>query len=269
MSSAVGTPSAGQWMKVRRVLTAALPLVLSACLEPTPGYQAQDSDATSGTGGTSTADTTGTDDGGSNPTGTSSEPGGGSGDGGTTSAGGTSSAGTQTSGTDGGSSEATNTGSGTGHTGAHLIFVTSATYAADFGELETADDFCQTHADTAGLSGTFVALLSSSTVAARDRVTVDGTIVNMTGQVIAVDHADLWDGTIENAVTYDEYGVDLPGVAWTGTLADGSIGQTCLGWSSIAHADDGSQGNVRNTDSTWVEGPDGCFKLKRFYCISQ
>jgi len=258
MNSAVGPLGARQCIAVRAALALAFPLLHAGCLEPAPGYQGE---GTTGASATGSGGTTAPGDGGSGATGTSSETTGNS------AHGGTSSGDTATSAT--GSSGTGSSGTGTGNAGEHLIFVTSGTYAADFGGLTAADDLCQTHADGAGLSGTFVALLSSATVAAKDRVAVSGTIVNLTGQIVAVDQADLWDGTLQNAVTYDEHGVDLPGVTWTGTLADGSIGQTCQDWTSIAHADASTQGNIRTTDSTWVEGPESCFKLKRFYCISQ
>jgi hypothetical protein len=245
----------------------AVALALSGCLEQTPGYQGTDSAGTGGTGKTTAPDSDGT-----SATHTSSDTGGGSGDGETSSGGGTGSSGTGSSGT--GSSGTGSSGSGSGGSGAglifvHLIFVTSASYAADHGGLQAADGICQTHADGGGLPGTFVALLSSATVAARDRVTVTGTIVNMAGQIIAVDEADLWDGTLQNAVDFDENGDDGPGVTWTGTLADGSIGETCQDWTSTDNALYGTQGNVRMTDAFWVESPDRCFKTKRLYCISQ
>ena len=47
--------------------------------------------------------------------------------------------------------------------GAKLVFTTSASYAGDLGGLAGADAKCAQSASTAGLDGTFVALLSDAT----------------------------------------------------------------------------------------------------------
>ena len=52
----------------------------------------------------------------------------------------------------------------------NLVFVTSTTYRGDLGGLQAADARCRERARAANLRGTFVALLSSSTVDARTRL---------------------------------------------------------------------------------------------------
>jgi len=50
------------------------------------------------------------------------------------------------------------------------VFITSTVFTSDLGGLEGADATCQNLADAAALDGTFKAWLSSSTVAAKDRI---------------------------------------------------------------------------------------------------
>jgi len=52
----------------------------------------------------------------------------------------------------------------------NFVFATSTSYPADFGGLAGADAICNQHAGDAGLPGTYVAWLSTTTVDARDRL---------------------------------------------------------------------------------------------------
>jgi hypothetical protein len=53
---------------------------------------------------------------------------------------------------------------------ANFVFVTSRAYTGNLGGLAGADAICQTHAAEAGLPGTYVAWLATSTVTAPSRL---------------------------------------------------------------------------------------------------
>lgn len=103
------------------------------------------------------------------------------------------------------------------------LFVTRATYPSGLGGLAGADATCQTIADGLDYPGRWAAVLSDSTRAARDRLTLRGPFFNTQGERVASTPADLWSGELAHAIRYDETG--LPVVladVWTGTDDDGS-----------------------------------------------
>jgi hypothetical protein len=109
-----------------------------------------------------------------------------------------------------------------------VIFVTSGTRDATSSNLAEYDTFVQGYAP-AGLSTTWRAIGSAAGINARDHTsTMPGTdgagipIFNIHGELLADNYADLWDGTLQNAVTYNQAGVSLGfATVWTGTLSDG------------------------------------------------
>ena len=46
-------------------------------------------------------------------------------------------------------------------------------------------------------------------------------LYNLQGQRIATTYTDLWDGSIQNAIRYDEFGNSVSGPVWTGTSNNG------------------------------------------------
>lgn len=124
---------------------------------------------------------------------------------------------------------------------AHLIFATKLTYSANLGGLAGADGICDFAAAVAGLPGSpWKAILSSSTVDARDRITVTEAVYNNNklGRIVhTADPNDFW---IDRAVTsfgFDEYG-DPSGAVWRafgnthidGTKRDVNSTQYCTDW---------------------------------------
>ena len=119
--------------------------------------------------------------------------------------------------------------------GVNHVFVTSTPITGEFGGLAGADAICNAEAAAAGIPGTYVAWLSSSTVNARDRlgggsrgwVRVDGLpVLDTVDEMIATNR-------MFNPPWLDASGMRVLGLVWTGTTADGlfSPGQACSDWS--------------------------------------
>jgi hypothetical protein len=130
----------------------------------------------------------------------------------------------------------------------NIIFVTSATYNGNLGGLAGADARCRQHAQAAGLSGTFIALLSTSTVDVKTRLGTARGWVRTDGKPFADRQQDLFG---QSARTYypprvDEFGSSVPvdSVVMTGSSIDGTIesqGRTCNDWTSTS-MDGGTNG---------------------------
>jgi hypothetical protein len=152
----------------------------------------------------------------------------------------------------------------------HVIFVTSTFVDGALGGLAGADAECQARAAAGGLPGTFAALLSDDNQAASTRITISGPVRDRMGQLVAADAAELWSGTLQLPVGYNESGADASGAVWSGSTAAGLPKTTCLNWSSNLNAEFGTQGNHGDVDATWLElSDDRCFKVKSLFCINQ
>lgn len=114
-------------------------------------------------------------------------------------------------------------------------FVSNEQYSGNLGGVAGADANCQRMAEQVGLSGSWKAWLSSSTVSAASHMAqslmpyklVDGT-------QIAASWADLTDGLLGAALNKDRTGAALSNIeVWTGTSYDGSgTGSYCSDWTS-------------------------------------
>lgn len=154
------------------------------------------------------------------------------------------------------------------------VFVSSTTSSGNFGGLSGADASCNTLAGNAGLDGTFVAWLSSSTIDAKDRIVdAEYRLVNGT-TVVANDLADLIDGSLDNKIDMNENGVgSLNNNVWTGTESDGtedSAANTCSGWTNgDGDPNRGQMGASNQTGGNWtVNGNAFCSASSlSFYCF--
>ncbi|MDQ3369520.1 MAG: hypothetical protein M3680_29175 [Myxococcota bacterium] len=135
----------------------------------------------------------------------------------------------------------TGTGDGTGgntdgppSTDANFMFVTSTQQApAAFGGLAGGDAVCQARASAAGLPGTYVAYLSTSTVNARDRIASARGWIRTDGNAFADDVASLFSGVVFYPPAVDENGVLIgaTAVVATGSNASGNLGDAnCGNW---------------------------------------
>lgn len=162
-----------------------------------------------------------------------------------------------------------------------LIFVRSQLNNGDLGGLQGADFKCQTTANTAGLSGSFKAWLSDDNNPASGRLThSSGPYQNIMGELIAYNWNDLTDGTLVNAIKYDENGVaikeqNFSDNAWTGTTFEGkSDDDNCSNW-NFGEANwnlVGSVGTPVSDKQFWTDWGDGiqlCNEKLHLYCIEQ
>jgi hypothetical protein len=85
----------------------------------------------------------------------------------------------------------------------------------------------------AGLPGTYVAWLSTSSTTAVSRVTSNGPYAKRSGEVVATSLADLTDASLASPIDEDENGAAYSGYVWTGTTDAGAyVGVACNGWTN-------------------------------------
>ena len=161
--------------------------------------------------------------------------------------------------------------------GTRTVFITSAGFTGNLGGLPGADAQCQTLADAAGLSGTYLAWLSTNdgTSPATRFTQASVPYVRVDGQVVAKNFVDLTDGSIISPINLDEKGSDRSTGArpWTGTSSAGvPQGANCSGWKESTTGG-GQAGLQTATDSRW-SADDGtplvpCKNAQRIYCFEQ
>jgi len=158
--------------------------------------------------------------------------------------------------------------------GPRRIFITSGSHAGNLlNGLLGADGICQTRANARNLGGTWRAILSSSTVNARDRVGNQGREVRRLDDVLVDTDAGLWDGTLLAPINRNESNelVNSAG-AWTGSFFNGfSSGSTCTNWSQPIPnmpLPVGTMGVNTGVGGHWMAyGDMTCNQSLRLYCI--
>jgi hypothetical protein len=171
---------------------------------------------------------------------------------------------------------------------ANLVFVTSTTQSGNLGGLAGADAICSTLAGNAGLPGTFVALLSTSTVDARNRLAGARGWVRPDGRVVADTIEDLFDGSVYHPILLTEDGERIRDVlddpdaetvtVFTGSRADGlrrsnEAAEFCRDWTdqdpsfAVTHyygvAASTSEDLIRREFDVGI----GCRSSRRLYCF--
>lgn len=160
------------------------------------------------------------------------------------------------------------------------VFVTSVGVTGNFGGLSGGDALCTARANAAGLSGTFKAWLSTSTVSASSRFTQatvpyyrrSGTTVT----VLAQNFAQLVAGvaTIPGAINVDENGATVNANVWTATSVSGASSvPSCADWTSTTASSGGRQGVTQPQSPDWNwwtdQGTGPCSVANRLYCFEQ
>jgi hypothetical protein len=172
-----------------------------------------------------------------------------------------------------------------------IVFLSSMTFDGELGGAAGADGKCQALAADAGLSGQYMAWISTSTSSADQRF-LHSTVpyVLPTGQIVAYSFANLVGGEMAHPINVDEHLMIYDGgcvagyepcgwtAVWTETKADGTYDEagaaaSCLGFAN----DDASTGHVGSylsTDSTWTAGtgvgaPPLCDNTFPLYCFQQ
>jgi len=158
----------------------------------------------------------------------------------------------------------------------HIVFVTSnSSIPASTGD--QFDDVVTSLADSIGLNPTGVewqAIVSTSTLDARDKVRILGPVYNTNGELVAHDAQQFWEGILETPMNYDETGalVTSNTTAWTGTGGDGRhVGNDCCeDWSTNSFFFTGRTGSVTSTSAgAWQSiGSNSCNVTRRLYGIS-
>ena len=95
------------------------------------------------------------------------------------------------------------------------------------------------------------------------------------GTTVALDWADLTDGTLQNAIDLDEAGAAQTGETrvWTGTLPDGSaVASSCNDWTTSGGGPGelGAQGHCDQMDSSWTYfQAEPCSEGFHLYCFER
>ena len=136
------------------------------------------------------------------------------------------------------------------------------------GGLAAADALCASDATLGGLSGTFLALLGTSTASASSRFSLSGTPwYRLDGAQIATTPLDLmaqhWQTTLDLTVTGDYLG--LPVYTGGGLLSALDVNATCDDWTSTAGT--GDTGVSDRTDSALYLAQGPCTSSYQLYCL--
>jgi hypothetical protein len=148
------------------------------------------------------------------------------------------------------------------------VFVTAdaALVIADFGGLADADALCAAQAENAGLAGTFVAILVSSSTDLEDRLEIRGPIFNTIGEMLAAGPEDFADGDLLGPNLIDAGGNEVTSnlQAWFG---DANL--NCADWTSGSPDVEGVVADLSKTGwSRPVVGIE-CAARVHLQCISQ
>lgn len=160
--------------------------------------------------------------------------------------------------------------------GGKRIFSTANVYNGNFGGLAGADTVCQNEATALGYSGTWKAVLSSSTTNAKDRLTITYPVVRASdGTLIAP--SNLWGGSISNIVTSGP----VSGV-WTGSESSGTkysswgggastnAANYCNDWTDGTASYSAQYAYNNATSSQWLSVDSTyCNASRPFYCLEQ
>ena len=163
------------------------------------------------------------------------------------------------------------------------VFVTSTAYYGILGGIIGADQICNSLAQAAELSGTYMAWISDEASSPQTRFTksqagymlVDGTMV-------AENWDDLTDNSIMHRIDMDELGVTINSfwLVWTGTLDHGTAyagdptWTNCGNWTSPNYEGLTGGAYLSNydhfTDSNWSAATvTACNSQNRLYCFEQ
>ena len=153
----------------------------------------------------------------------------------------------------------------------HLVFITDGTHDATSGVVTTYNNFVNAQAAlNAPLTGTNVgvqyrAIVSTTAIDALSNAPVSAPVFNLNGDKIADNSADMWDGTIDNPIDYNQYVATIfPPDIWTGTQTNGQqfIGNE-LGTTNPR------TGRADLANGTWIsETTSGATLQSRIYALS-
>lgn len=160
------------------------------------------------------------------------------------------------------------------------IFVTGTLYTGNLGGLAGADAKCADHAMRGGLTGTYLAWLSTAESSPAERMTRHPGPYRTIGEApIADNWEDLIDGEIANPIRANEFG-ELPteqfvctgGEVWSNTRGDGTFEVTACGdWTDDLAS--GVVGSTTQQDTGWTYDPRcplvSCSTIMSIFCVEQ
>jgi len=155
------------------------------------------------------------------------------------------------------------------------VFASPATYSANFGDLDTADQHCRDLAKSANLEHgeSYVALLSTSAEPISERIGAFGGEYNDTTSTrIALGSEKLFSGALEAAIELDQFGQNAMAdntQAWTGSLSSGASSEAaCDDWKSLSFSSFAQVGDLGETNGAWVESTTiPCAFQAHLYCV--
>ncbi len=149
-------------------------------------------------------------------------------------------------------------------------FISSTEYYGNLGGHSGADATCQTLAQNAGLSGTWIAYISTTGLGAKDKANYTNPIVDMKGNTVSSGGWAGLLGPINGAIKFTEYGNYLEGTAMTGSLTNGTArpGYHCQDFTSSAFGQEVQVGYSSTHTAGWSSQTSWrCWELNRIYCI--
>jgi hypothetical protein len=120
-----------------------------------------------------------------------------------------------------------------------VLFVTNGSTTASSGEIDDYNTFVSNAAGAGALTDslglTWKALLSTDDMNAQDNTGIfndDSALISMfdtKGQIVASSGVDLWNGSLDYPIGYDENRTSSASIVWTGTLANGDTAADSVG----------------------------------------
>lgn len=156
---------------------------------------------------------------------------------------------------------------------ANLAFISNGTYTGDLGGVDGAAQICTNEAASAGLSGNYVAMLSTQTSEIADALTTAGGRgwVRMDYRPVANSAADWPSGELMHAPVYNGLGekVAANALMWTGMSSDGAAsGVDCSNWTSDSVVESGRTGYAGAGGHRLVfAGNSGCHIPRHLACL--
>lgn len=168
-------------------------------------------------------------------------------------------------------------------TGSKIVFASSVKVSGNIGGVTGGDNLCAQAAADAGLSGTWIAWLSTTKKEAIDRITHGGRYVRPDGAEVVANKGQLASSNLTNPISLTEHGaaVDPEGNGekniWTGRNASASpSGSSCNDWTSSGATVFGSRGRSGATATPeWTQvagffnGGWGCQVPLSLYCFER
>lgn len=144
----------------------------------------------------------------------------------------------------------------------NLVFVSSELFPANLGGTAPYDAACNRLATSAGINNTagnaFVAWMSDVNSSAVSRLGSARGFQRVDGAPFADDLASLLSDKIFNAPSMTEVGAILDSYAttefWSGTNADGTVGEHCSNWTSNARSESATAGDATAGPGAWSDG---------------